>query len=546
MDSITRRYKMSGTEKFDGRDGKAISRRRPLTMTEILTSTSSTLATIMFAWSIIRQYCPHGLRQYFQIYFGKFMDYIYPSPYVRIAIYEFVGERFSRNKAFAAVEAYLSDKLSDDAKRLKAEVGESKNNFSLSMDEYERVTDVYENAEFWWTLSKIPGSAKKSPSLYPDIDRRFYQLKFHKKHRELVKESYLKHVLKEGKEIRVNRRRRKLYTNGTGNRWLIHKSTTWSEVYFEHPASFDTIGMDPEKKQEIIEDLLTFSQSKEYYARIGKAWKRGYLLYGPPGTGKSTMIAAMANLLNYDVYDLELTAVKDNTELRKLLIETTSKSIIVIEDIDCSLEFTRQREIKKKGRSNEEKEKEKAIKEPNKEEEVKSKVTLSGLLNFIDGIWSACGGERLIVFTTNHLEKLDPALIRRGRMDKHIELSYCSYEAFKVLAKNYLNVETHELFGEIKELFNNVKMTPADVAENLMPKSRQEGAEHSLRRFIGSLEEKKRVEEKKKRMEDRKKEKSKIVDEKGDSRLKGVVFRVMNNWGRFWVGEEGGLRMEEK
>ncbi|KAH0668800.1 hypothetical protein KY289_023293 [Solanum tuberosum] len=81
--------------------------------------------------------------------------------------------------------------------------------------------------------------------------------------------------------------------------------------------------MDPNKKQEIIDDLETFSKSKDYYAKIGKAWKHGYLLYGPPGTGKSSMIAAMANFLKYDVYDLELTSVKDNTELRKLLIDTT-------------------------------------------------------------------------------------------------------------------------------------------------------------------------------------------------------------------------------
>lgn len=52
------------------------------------------------------------------------------------------------------------------------------------------------------------------------------------------------------------------------------------------------------------------------------------------------MIAAIANLLKYDVYDLELTAVKDNTELRKLLIDTSSKAVIVIEDIDCSLDLT--------------------------------------------------------------------------------------------------------------------------------------------------------------------------------------------------------------
>lgn len=115
------------------------------------------------------------------------------------------------------------------------------------------------------------------------------------------------------------------------------EKSMWSHVVFQHPSKFDTLAMDPIKKKEIIDDLTTFSNAKDYYATIGRAWKRGYLLYGPPGTGKSSMIAAMANFLNYDVYDLELTSVKDNTDLRKLLINTSSKSIIVIEDIDCSL-----------------------------------------------------------------------------------------------------------------------------------------------------------------------------------------------------------------
>ena len=74
---------------------------------------------------------------------------------------------------------------------------------------------------------------------------------------------------------------------------------------------------------------------------------------------------------------------------------------------------------------------------------------LSCLLNFIDGLWSACSHERIIIFTTNHKEKMDPALIRQGRMDKQIEMSYCLFEGFKVLAKNYLDVIEHELFVEI-------------------------------------------------------------------------------------------------
>ena len=101
-----------------------------------------------------------------------------------------------------------------------------------------------------------------------------------------------------------------------------YKCTKWSHVNFEHPLKFETLAMDPKKKEEILNDLVKFKTGGEYYAEVGKAWKRGYLLYDPPGTGKSSMIAAMANFMNYDMYHLELTAVKKNTELRKLLIET--------------------------------------------------------------------------------------------------------------------------------------------------------------------------------------------------------------------------------
>ncbi|PKI48944.1 hypothetical protein CRG98_030677 [Punica granatum] len=266
----------------------------------------------------------------------------------------------------------------------------------------------------------------------------------------------------------MKNRQRKLFTNTPSGNWSGYKSTKWNHVVFEHPATFDTLAMEPKKKQEIMSDLKKFSEGKEYYKKIGKAWKRGYLLYGPPGTGKSTMIAAMANFMSYDVYDLELTTVKDNSELRKLLIDTSGKSIIDDKD---------------------EEGKDPAKKMKEEEETKESKVTLSGLLNFIDGIWSACGGERIIIFTTNFFDKLDPALIRRGRMDKHIEMSYCCLEAFKVLANNYLDVESHPLFGTIEAMLKETNMTPADVAENLMPKSSTETPETCLRSLINALEE---------------------------------------------------------
>lgn len=119
------------------------------------------------------------------------------------------------------------------------------------------------------------------------------------------------------------------------------------------------------------------------------------------------------------------------------------------EDTDCSLDLTGQRKKEEEEEDGDEKDPMKKLAKDDREAKP-SKVTFSGLLNFIDGLRSACGRERPIVFTTNHVEKLYPALIRKGRMDKHIELSYCRFEAFKVLAKIYLGVGSHEVFVRTK------------------------------------------------------------------------------------------------
>lgn len=450
-------------------------------MSNSLAGTGSTIAGLMFLWAMVDRFIPNSIKTNLSRYTAKLGRLF--NPYMHITIPEYTGEFSRRNEAYSAVEAYLTAYSSHQARSLKAVINKPNRKLSLTIDTYEEVVDAFQGTKVWWYSGKTVKTNTMSFSWYPDREeRRWYRLSFHARNRKLVTEGYLAHVVNEGKAIEVMGRRKKLFTNNpaTSDRY----GKLWSSVVFDHPATFETLAMDPAKKKELLDDLGAFRKRKEYYSKIGKAWKRGYLLYGPPGTGKSSMIAAMANFMDYDVYDLELTAVRDNTELRKLLFDTASRSIIVIEDIDCSLDLAGKRSASKDRSSKEEGN---VAPFRGAEEKNESKVTLSGLLNFIDGLWSACGGERIIVFTTNHIGKLDPALIRRGRMDMQVELFYCSFEGFKVLAKNYLGIDSHILFERIRELIGEVQITPADVAESLMPKSGDVDAAACLQNLVGVL-----------------------------------------------------------
>ncbi|KAK9748443.1 hypothetical protein RND81_02G057800 [Saponaria officinalis] len=243
----------------------------------------------------------------------------------------------------------------------------------------------------------------------------------------------------------------------------------WESVKLNHPSTFDSLALDPELKTTIIHDLDLFLERKDFYRKVGRAWKRGYLLYGPPGTGKSSLIAAIANYLKFDVYDLQLMHIQGDAMLRKLLLSTTNRSILVIEDIDCSMGLPKKRkDDEDEDDDSDDDDKSKKSKKVSNQ----AKISLSGLLNFIDGLWSSCGDERIIIFTTNHKDRIDPALLRPGRMDVHVHMSYLGMTALKMIASNYLDIsvdsEPHRLYEQIEGMIQTINVTPAEVAEELM------------------------------------------------------------------------------
>ncbi|KAK1398790.1 ATP binding protein [Heracleum sosnowskyi] len=70
------------------------------------------------------------------------------------------------------------------------------------------------------------------------------------------------------------------------------------------------------------------------------------------------------------------------------------------------------------------------------------------------------------------------------RMDMHIHMSYCTPCGFKLLATNYLGVRDHMLFQEIEELIPTTKVTPAEVAEQLLQSDEADVSLASLLSFL--------------------------------------------------------------
>ncbi|RID78785.1 hypothetical protein BRARA_A01578 [Brassica rapa] len=440
-------------------------------MKEYWTSLASLLGVLAFCQSLMNSVFPPELRYASLKLINRFFQLF--SSFCYFDITEIDG--VNTNELYNAVQLYLSSSSSSVSSSTRLSLTRALNSSSITfgLSNNDSIVDTFNSATVLWEHIVTQRQSQTFAWRPMPEEKRGFTLRIKKRDKSLILDSYLDHIIEKAEEIRRRNQDRLLYTNsrgGGGGGGLDSRGLPWESVPFKHPSTFETLAMDPVKKREIMEDLKDFTECRSFYQRTGRAWKRGYLLHGPPGTGKSSMIAAMANYLGYDIYDLELTEVKSNSELRKLLMKTSSKSIIVIEDIDCSINLT--------NRGKKFNEPEMALTGSGLGDESVNgdTITLSGLLNFTDGLWSCCGSERIFVFTTNHIEKLDPALLRSGRMDMHVYMSYCTFPSLKILLRNYLGYEEGDLsdvvLKELEGVVEKAEITPADVSEVLIKNRR--------------------------------------------------------------------------
>jgi chaperone BCS1 len=185
----------------------------------------------------------------------------------------------------------------------------------------------------------------------------------------------------------------------------------WTSVQAYSPRLLDSVILKPGEKEHLIQDLERFRASQQRYRRLGVPYHRGYLLYGPPGTGKTSLVSGLSARFGMSIYVVNLTEFNDKS-LKSAMNDVAENSIILFEDIDCMRASGRRPDADKGSGQDRPQEKSQGAEGLG--------VTLSGLLNVMDGFHAP--DNVVFMMTTNHIEALDPALLRPGRIDYRLYL----------------------------------------------------------------------------------------------------------------------------
>ena len=327
------------------------------------------------------------------------------------------------DKLYLYADLYIRDKYAHKFKKVEARYTPNKSNAyvkqldEVNENEYSEVappvvaTPVNDVLFIWhkWRFLIMYCTRERLEAAHSTYDAHYHEITisglFAKKSiKSLIKkmgnygQKYVNTHNKDKVEIKV-------WNNGSWHVDSHRKPKELSKIYFK-------------QKGDLVKDVKEFLKSKEWYTCRSLRYSRGYLLYGPPGNGKTSLIHSMGREFNKTVSIINLNNLTDEG-LIEAMRSLEPNSILAFEDVDSA--FVERDNTQKNG------------------------LSFSTLLNCIDGTYAK--DDIIVIFTTNHIEKLDPALIRPGRVDFRVKLENPDQSIVTEYIENFYNEKVPNSFN---------------------------------------------------------------------------------------------------
>ncbi len=222
----------------------------------------------------------------------------------------------------------------------------------------------------------------------------------------------------------------------------------------------DTVFVDEAIKRRLVERFTWFLGAEEWHSSRGIPWKLGVVLHGPPGTGKTSLIHALASDFGFDIR-----YIKSLHGLGAAFLSGSRNDLFVIEDIDTIAGSLNRERDREPGR------------EPERGSEEASSGSSEGrgtrgsplheILNSMDGMQTPDGLKFIV--TTNHFGRLDPAIVRPGRIDEVIEIGPLSLASARAMFKAFYGRDgikgyTPRTGAELQQMFSTMTADAAEAA----------------------------------------------------------------------------------